>query len=133
MKDNPKRKARLLGRAHAGLAAVAEARGQWPLAQEHLAAWLKAEPASAAAHQRLGKALFHESKVKEAYQEFQAAAKADPTAGPASAELSIADQYEQAGDQAGAAKMMAAAVKLAGTTAPGDAPGHGRVGPAPID
>ena len=127
MKDNPKRKARLLGRAHAGLAALAEAREQWPLALDHLAAWLKAEPASAAAHQRLGKALFHQSKAKEAYQEFQAAAKTDVTAGPASAELSLADLYEQAGDQASAAKMMAAAVKRA--TASGHAPGRGRMGP----
>ena len=113
-KDNPRRKARLLGRAHAGLAAVAEARSQWPLAQEHLTAWLKNEPDNGPVHRRLATAWFRLGKAKEAYQELQAAAKSEPDAGPAAAELALAAMYEQADDQANAAKMIAAAVKRGG-------------------
>jgi tetratricopeptide (TPR) repeat protein len=113
-KDNPKRKARLLGRAHAGLAAVAEARSQWPLAQEHLAAWLKNEPDNGPVHRRLAAAWFRVGKAKEAYQELQAAAKTEPDAGPAAAELALAAMYEQADDQTNAAKMIGAAIKRGG-------------------
>jgi len=114
LKDNPKRKARLLGRAHAGLAAVAEARAQWPLAQEHLTAWLKNEPDNGPVHRRLATAWFRLGKAKEAYRELQTAAKADADAGPAAAELALAEMYEQAGDEASAAKMIGAAVKRGG-------------------
>ncbi len=118
LKDNPKRKARLLGRAHAGLAAVAEARAQWSQAQEHLMAWLKSEPDSGPVHRRLATTWFQLGKAKEAYRELQTAASAAPEAGPAAAELSLAGMYEQAGDEVNAAKMISAAVKRGGQHLP---------------
>ena len=68
------RKANYEAAAHAGLAAVAEARQQWDAAQEHLTAWLAKDPKNAGAHHRLGQTLFGLDKPDEAYQELQTAA-----------------------------------------------------------
>ncbi len=65
-----------------GDAVVAESRGDWKAARTALEGWLKHEPASAAAHQRLGKALFHLEELEAAYDELQQAAKADATLEP---------------------------------------------------
>ncbi len=81
-KDNAKRQRNFLLRADAGLTGVAESREQWELAQKYLKDWLELDPESAPAHQHLGRTYFKlssgdKSYDKEAYEEFQAAAKLD--------------------------------------------------------
>ena len=51
---------------------------QWSTARDELAAWIKLDEKNPNAHQRLGYALFHLGKPKEALAEFQAAAKLNP-------------------------------------------------------
>ena len=53
---------------HAGLAAVAERRGQWATVQTHVGAWLKADPKSGPAHERLARAMVAQDHPDEAYQ-----------------------------------------------------------------
>jgi tetratricopeptide (TPR) repeat protein len=105
--ENPKRKQNFQMRGFAGMAAVEEARENWAAAKEHLSAWVKLEPNSAAPHQRLARVLFQLGEKKEAYAELQAAVKADPKLPPA--EIAMGNFYAQAGDKVQAEKFMSAA------------------------
>lgn len=106
-----RRKAILEPRVQAGLAAVAEARGYWPTAQEHLEAWLKLDPKSAVAMQRLGRAKFEQKDAVGALEMLRKAKEADPTV--LTPEARLAQFYEQFGDPTNAAKWMGHALKAA--------------------
>ena len=91
-----KRQRELEIRALAGMASVAEARGQFPAAHELLSALLKLEPQHPQAHFRLGNVLFALSRPEEALAEFQAAAAVFEAA--PSPMLTLAELYRQAGN-----------------------------------
>jgi len=114
-----KRKEALQPRVLGGLAAVAEARADWPEVQKHVEAWLKVQPDSSTAMQRLARALFKQKEPKKAYDMLKEAAKADPKMLTPSAIL--ATFYEQAGDHENAVKWMTYAVE---TAAPKDLRTH---------
>lgn len=113
---DPGRKKNLDERVQAGLASVAEAREAWDAAIPYLEGWIKINPDSHAAHQRLGAVLFRknpkdEAARKAAYAEFQKATKLN-------AELSTPDIMlmqlcEQANDRKYADMMAKRAVKNA--------------------
>ena len=113
-KDNAKRQRNFLLRADAGLTGVAESREQWELAQKYLKDWLEQDPESAPAHQHLGRTYFKLSSGdknydKEAYEEFQAAAKLDPQL--TNPDIMMGNMYEENKNHAQAAKFIEAAVK----------------------
>jgi Tfp pilus assembly protein PilF len=106
-----RRKQMLIPRVHANLAAVSEWREAWAKAAEHLAAWLKFDPQSAVAMQRMGRVLFAQGKREEALQQFRAAANVDKTA--LNPDAIMGRLYEQAGERGKAKASMDAAVKAA--------------------
>ena len=69
--------------ALAGLASVAEARGDWKMTQERLNAWLELEPKNGRVRQRLGRALFHLGKTEDAFAALTQAIKDEPALEPA--------------------------------------------------
>ncbi len=105
------RKKVLQPRVYSGLAAVAEARGDWPTAQQRLEDWLKIDPNNTASLQRLARALFQQKKTTKALDNLKAAAKADPNVLTPAARL--AQFYEQAGDRDNAKKWMIYALQVA--------------------
>src|SRR4029079_8131499 len=107
--ENPKRKKTLQSRAYSGEAQVLEARENWQAAREKLALWLKLDSESALAHQRLGRVLFKLNAPREAYKEFQLAAKADDKVQPV--EVVMAALYQQAGDKTNAERFLNQAIK----------------------
>lgn len=66
---NEKRKRNFVIRSRAGRAAVAGVRRDWEPAIEDLQVWVQADPESANAHQRLGRALFMSGKTEEGFKE----------------------------------------------------------------
>lgn len=111
---NADRKKNLDERVVAGLASVAEAREQWDVAIPHLEAWIKINPDSHAAHQRLGAVLFRKNPKddaarKAAYAEFQKAVKIDDKL--ATPDVMLMQLFEQAGDRKNADVMAKRAVK----------------------
>jgi len=110
-KSSAKRKEMLQPRVYSGLAAVDEARGRWAEAQKQLEAWLKFDPKSAPAMQRLGRCLFHQKDAAGALQKLREAAKAEPEM--LTPEAFLAQLYEQSGDRENAKKWMAEALAAA--------------------
>ncbi len=110
VKDASRRKI-LEPRVYSGLTSVAEARQQWATAQDYLESWLKFDPTSTAAMQRLARALFKQGKAKAALDQLKAAAAADPKVLTPAAML--ARFYQQAGDHKNAKQWMAYALKVA--------------------
>ena len=108
MEGSAERKADAEAQAHAGLATVAEARGQWEAAFEELTAWAALDARNPFPHQRLGAALHHLGKREEAIAEFETAGKLNPDF---TAELALATLDEEAGDRKNSAKAIAAAIK----------------------
>jgi len=76
--QNAKRKRNFTIRLLAGRAAVYERRRQWEQAYDLLKQWVEKDPDNAAAHQRLGIALFRLQKVSEAIEEFGKARQIKP-------------------------------------------------------
>jgi len=105
-----KRKSILATRVLAGLAAAAEARKQWSVAQQHLQQWLKGDPDNTAAMQRLAQALFQQGRAAEALDQLKAAEAADPEKVLSSA-ATLARFYQQAGDQDNAKRWIEYALK----------------------
>ena len=103
------RKKRLQEHAYRGLAAVAEARSDWPTAQRHLDAILRAAPEDALINQRLGRAVFFQRKPADALKHFQTAFALDKKL--LTPETLMGQLYEQKGDRENAARYMALAVK----------------------
>lgn len=74
---SPARRTTFNKRVLAGLAAVNEAREQWPAAQRHLEAWLRLEPKNSGIHQRLARSLFQQKKATQALEVLRTAAVVD--------------------------------------------------------
>jgi tetratricopeptide (TPR) repeat protein len=114
-------KTKLLRReALAGLATVAEARGDWKMAQERLKAWLELDPKNGQLRERLGRALFLLGKTDDAFAALTQAVKDVPALEPAA--VTMARLYSQKGDarkaeewfdQAGKTEPKSAKVRLA--------------------
>ncbi|MBC8876032.1 MAG: tetratricopeptide repeat protein [Planctomycetes bacterium] len=103
------RKKRLQEQAYRGLAAVAEARSDWPTAQRYLDAILRAAPQDALLSQRLGRAVFFQGKPDDALTHFETAFALDKKL--LTPEALMGQLYEQKGDRENAARYMALAVK----------------------
>jgi tetratricopeptide (TPR) repeat protein len=102
--ENAKRKRNFQIRARAGRAAVYERRRNWPAAAADLQEWIKIDPDNAAAHYRLGRALFMQKKDREGYAEFVAASKLDKEKNLPHPSVSAALMYDQLGQRSDAQK-----------------------------
>ena len=109
--SNADRKKALEPRVYGGRAAVAQSRQDWPLAETYLRDWLKLDPKSAQAMERLGFVLFQEGKPRESLEQLKAAAEINPETLTPGARLALF--YEQAGDHENAKKWMDYAIKVA--------------------
>ncbi|HEV3416035.1 MAG TPA: tetratricopeptide repeat protein, partial [Pirellulales bacterium] len=121
--ENKKRQRNFQMRAENGLDLTAEQREQWDDAKAHLEAWLVIDPKSAMAHDRLGRVLFkrdtsddHADGAKAAYKEFNEAVSDDSQA--ISADIALAQLYEEAGKHDRATRFIALAVKQNLPTSP---------------
>ena len=94
-----------------GLSAVAEARGDWPASQKQLEAWLRYEPKSALAMERMGRCLFQEKHPTEALAWLKEAARGNPKL--LTPEAILGGYYQQAGDRENARKWFFAALQAA--------------------
>ena len=106
-----KRKGSLQFRLQAGLAALAEARHDWPGAQKAFEEVLKQDPKNAAAMQRLAYCLFQQKNPDGAVAKLRDAAKANPAM--LTPEAIMAQFCQRSGDVANAKKWMAAALAAA--------------------
>jgi tetratricopeptide (TPR) repeat protein len=107
---SPTRKKTLLTLTYAGLAAVAEARGDWSTMKKDLEQWLAIDKTSAVAHQRLAVALFQQKDFSKALEELKAAKDLDPKV--LTPEATLAMYYEASGDHSRATEWMDTALKL---------------------
>ncbi len=106
---SPVRKKALLTATYSGLAAVAEARGDWGTAKKYLEDWLALDKNSAVAHQRLAGALFQQKDFAKSLEELKAAKDLDPKVLTPQATLALL--YEASGDHERATQWMDAALK----------------------
>jgi tetratricopeptide (TPR) repeat protein len=106
---NPKRKRDFQIRGFAGLAAVAEARKQWPVAEQQLQGWIALDPDSASGHQRMGIVRFHLGKPSEALAEFREARGLDEKA--VQPELAMARLYDEKKDTDKARRLIELAIE----------------------
>lgn len=107
--SNPKRKRDFEIRGYAGLAAVAEARKQWAVAEQQLQGWLGLDPDSASAHQRMGIVQFQLGKPSEALAQFREARSLDDDA--VQPELAMARLYDEKKDAEKARRLIELAVE----------------------
>lgn len=110
-KGSAKRKKAMMPLLYIGLASAAEARGDWEAAQKHLEAWLKLDPKSAVAMQRLAQCQFRQKKIDDALKNLKAAAKIDETM--LVPEAVLAQLYARSGDQKAAKKWLFEALTVA--------------------
>ncbi len=96
-------------RCRAGLAAVAEARSDWKEASRQLTEWIKIAPEDAAAHYRLGIALFWLGDYKKAHASLEKAHELDDRLMPAA--VVLGSLYEKADNREKAAEWMQYAVR----------------------
>jgi tetratricopeptide (TPR) repeat protein len=92
------------------LAAVAESRRDWPLAQKHLEHEWKLRPKDSDVMQRLARVIFYQKKPQEALDLLRKAKETDPLVLAPEARLALF--YEEYGDHRNARKWMANAVRL---------------------
>ncbi|MBN1395617.1 MAG: tetratricopeptide repeat protein [Pirellulales bacterium] len=106
-----KRKDALTPQLYGGLAAVAEARGEWAKAREQLDALLKLAPTDSDAWVRLAQCLFREKDVPGAMEKLQQAAKYNTEMLPPQAIM--AQWFARSNDQKNAAQWFVEALKAA--------------------
>ncbi len=106
-----RRKAILDARNLSGLAAVAEARGDWPTAEERLTAWKQLDPNSAVCLQRLARARFQQRSPGDALKLLREAAALDENI--LTPEAQLARFYHEFGDQKNAQIWIDNAIKIA--------------------
>jgi tetratricopeptide (TPR) repeat protein len=99
-----------LSEARAGLAAVAERRGDWPTAAACLTAWLELDPKNGQVRGRLARSLFRQGKREKVFEELQHAAQDDPALD--SPAITMAQLYTETGDPKKAAEWAEYAVKF---------------------
>ena len=109
--SSAKRKGLLQPRILSGLASIDEIQENWTDAKKQLETWLKIEPTSSVALQRLANCLFHQKDSDGALQRLKDAAKVDSDV--LTPEAILAQFYEQANDRENAKKWMEAALKAA--------------------
>lgn len=109
MTGDSARKQALIKRLYAGQATVAEGRGQWEQAREHLEKWVQLDDKDARPHVRLGQSLFRLDRPEEAYEEFAKAAKLAPEMQVP--EVMMARISEQAGKKDKVAQWMKLAIE----------------------
>ena len=112
--NNPVRKRLFMIRTRAGLAGIAQKRGQWATAVTHLKAWIKDNPKNAIAQTQLGTALFmasngDPSQIREAYKALEEARKIDPSR--PNPDLMVGQLYTQLKNRAEAEKFMRRAIQ----------------------
>lgn len=95
-----------------GLAAVAEKRGKWKDAQQHLEKWLAIDPRNSAALLRLAGAQFQQGNAADAYATLKRAKSVDPQ-NVLTPEVILARGYEDFGDHRNARIWMSNALKVA--------------------
>lgn len=108
-KGNEKRKRSFVIRGRTGNSLVAERRKDWDTAVTDLQALIKVDPDNAAAHYRLGRALFMQKKFAEGNAEFAKASQLDKNL--PSANVAAALLYEQLGMRSEAKTAFENAVK----------------------
>ncbi len=108
---SPRRKSILDARNLSGLAAVAEARGEWELAEQRLRAWQKLDPENAVCLQRLARARFQQRNPSDALKLLREAAALDENVLTPEAQLALF--YHEFGDQKNARIWMNNAIKIA--------------------
>lgn len=92
-----------------GLARVAEGRGRWDEARDHIQAVLELQPRNGSLRQRLGRALFMAGQADPAFEALRQASLDDPSLQPAG--IAMGQLYAQGGDQAKAREWMDYAVE----------------------
>jgi tetratricopeptide (TPR) repeat protein len=97
--------------ASAGLAVIAERRGDWPAATACLSTWLESNPKDGPARLRLARALFRQAKGDSVLEELQRAVKDDSALAPAA--ILMAHFYSETGDVKKAGQWVEYAVKIA--------------------
>jgi tetratricopeptide (TPR) repeat protein len=100
---------RLQADASAGLAVVAERRGDWPAATACLCTWLESNPKDGPARLRLARAFFRQAKRDKVLAELQRAVQDDPALAPAA--ILMARFYSETGDVKKAGEWIEYAVK----------------------
>ena len=110
-KGSAKRKGAMMPQLYGGLASAAEGRGDWEAAQKQLDAWLKLDPKSAVALQRLAQCQFRQDKPDEALKNLKAAAKIDDKM--LVPEAVLAQWCARSGDQKEAKKWLVEALTVA--------------------
>ncbi len=108
---SPRRKSLLDARNLSGLAAVAEARADWPRAEQRLRAWRELEPDNPICLQRLARARFQQKDPRDALSLLREAAALD--ANVLTPEAQLARFYHEFGDQKNAQIWLNNAVKIA--------------------
>ncbi len=106
-----RRKSILDARNLSGLAAVAEARGKWDVAEGHLKAWQALEPENAVCLQRLARARFQQKSPSDALKLLREAAELDENV--LTPEAQLGRFYHEFGDQKNARIWMENAIKIA--------------------
>ncbi len=101
------RRTQLMTAALAGLATVAEQRGQWAAAEGHLGRWSQLDPDQPQVLGRLARIQFRQERVDEARQTFDRVAELDPTALPTPIQIGLL--LENAGQRSLAEKEFAEA------------------------
>jgi tetratricopeptide (TPR) repeat protein len=110
--DDPEVKRKSLqAEASAGLAIVAERRGDWPTAAARLTTWIESNPKDGQARVRLAHVLFLQAKRDKVLEELKRAAQDDPELDPAA--ILMARFYRDAGDSKKAGEWVEYAIKTA--------------------
>jgi len=106
--NNEYRQARIQARCLAGLAAVAESRGNWAEAEQWATRWTKLDPNSLLAQVRRARTVFHQQRLREAFEILQQVHKDHPES--VRPEIRMAYLYEEMA-AAGDSKMHDSAVR----------------------
>lgn len=115
---SPKRRDILQPQIYRDLASISQARGDWAGAQAQLEAWLKVDPRSSEALQKIARCRFQQKDAEGALQKLKEAAKID--AEVLTPEAIMAQLYEQSGDHLNAKRYM----KMALDAKPNDIKTH---------
>jgi tetratricopeptide (TPR) repeat protein len=105
------RRKSLQAEASAGLAIVAERRGDWPTAAGCLTTWIESNPSDGRARVRLARALFRQAKRDKLLEELQRAVRDDPELDPAP--ILMARFYRDAGETKKSGEWVEYAIKTA--------------------